>query len=54
MAMQEQGLEIHPIPAEAAAEWRRIGDRGMQAVLGRMIPKESYDLIAGLVSEYNR
>jgi TRAP-type C4-dicarboxylate transport system substrate-binding protein len=53
-AMQEQGLEIHSIPAEAAAEWRRIGDQGMQAVLGRMIPIESYELIVDLVSEYNR
>jgi len=52
--MQEQGLEIHSIPAEAAAEWRRIGDQGMQAVLGRMIPIESYELIVDLVSEYNR
>jgi len=52
--MREQGLEIHPIPAEAAAEWRRIGDQGIRVMLGRKIPKESYDLIADLISEYNR
>jgi TRAP-type C4-dicarboxylate transport system substrate-binding protein len=52
--MQEQGLEIHPIPAEAAKQWRRIGDQGIRAVLGRMIPKDSYDLIVELVAEYSR
>jgi TRAP-type C4-dicarboxylate transport system substrate-binding protein len=52
--MQEQGLEIHSVPPEAAAEWRKIGDQGIQVLLGKMIPKESYDLIVDLVSEYNR
>ena len=52
--MQEQGLEIHSIPAEAAKQWRRIGDQGILVVLGRMIPEESYRLIVDLVSEYNQ
>ncbi|UCF98486.1 MAG: TRAP transporter substrate-binding protein DctP [Spirochaetaceae bacterium] len=53
-AMQGQGLQIHPVPAEAAERWRRVGGQGIQVVLGRMIPEEPYDLIAELVSEYGR
>jgi len=52
--MQEQGLQIHPIPAEAAKQWRRIGDQGIQVVIGKSVPEESYRLIVDLVSEYNQ
>jgi TRAP-type C4-dicarboxylate transport system substrate-binding protein len=52
-AMVQQGLQIHPVPADAAARWRGIVGQGIQVVLGRIIPEESYDLIADLVTEYN-
>jgi TRAP-type C4-dicarboxylate transport system substrate-binding protein len=52
-AMVQQGLQIHPVPADAAARWRGIVGEGIQVVLGRIIPEESYDLIADLVTEYN-
>jgi TRAP-type C4-dicarboxylate transport system substrate-binding protein len=52
-AMSAQGLEIHPVPAEAAARWRGIGGEGIHVVLGRMIPEESYEFIVDLVSKYN-
>jgi TRAP-type C4-dicarboxylate transport system substrate-binding protein len=51
-AMQEQGLQIHAVSPEAARRWRRVGIRGIQAVLGTMIPRESYRFIAELVSRY--
>jgi TRAP-type C4-dicarboxylate transport system substrate-binding protein len=49
-AMSRQGLEIHPVPPEAAKRWREIVGQSIHVVLGRIIPRESYDLIAGLVS----
>ena len=52
--MRERGLRIHAVPPEAAEHWRRIGERGFQAVLGGLVPEESYRLIADLVAEYNR
>ena len=52
-AMVQQGLQIQPVPAEAAARWRRIVGEGIHVVLGRIIPQESYELIAELVSEYD-
>jgi TRAP-type C4-dicarboxylate transport system substrate-binding protein len=52
--MQEQGLEIHPIPPEAAKQWRRIGDQGIKVMIGQFVPEESYRLIVDLVSEYNQ
>ena len=52
--MQEQGLQIHGVAAEAAERWRSVGAEGIRVVLGRMIPQEAYELIARLVSEYGR
>jgi TRAP-type C4-dicarboxylate transport system substrate-binding protein len=49
-AMEQQGLRIHPVPAEAAERWRRVVSDSIHVVLGRIIPQESYDLIAELVS----
>jgi TRAP-type C4-dicarboxylate transport system substrate-binding protein len=52
-AMAQQGLEIHQVSAEAAERWRGIVGEAIDVVLGRIIPRESYDLIADLVSQYN-
>ena len=52
-AMEQQGLRIHPVPAEAGERWRRAVTDGIHVVLGRIIPQESYDLIADLVSQDN-
>ena len=51
-AMAKQGLQIHQVPAEAAERWRGIVGESIHVVLGRIIPRESYDLIADLVSRY--
>jgi TRAP-type C4-dicarboxylate transport system substrate-binding protein len=52
-AMVQQGLQIHQVPAEAAERWREIVGESIHVVLGRIIPQESYDLIADLVSRYD-
>ena len=52
-AMAQQGLSIHQVPAEAAERWRGIVAESIHVVLGRIIPQESYDFIADLVSQYN-
>ena len=52
-AMERQGLQIHQVPAEAAKRWRDIVGESIHVVLGRIIPRESYDLIVDLVSRYN-
>ena len=52
-AMEQQGLQIHQVPAEAAERWRGIVGESIYVVLGRIIPRESYELIAELVSRYD-
>jgi TRAP-type C4-dicarboxylate transport system substrate-binding protein len=52
-AMARQGLQIHQVPAEAAERWRGIVGKSIHVVLGRIIPQESYDLIADMVSRYD-
>jgi TRAP-type C4-dicarboxylate transport system substrate-binding protein len=49
-AMVQQGLQIHEVSAEAAERWRSIVGESIHVVLGRIIPRDSYDLIADLVS----
>ena len=53
-AMAQQGLQIQPVPAEAAERWRTIVGESIHVILGRIIPRESYELIAELVSRHNR
>jgi TRAP-type C4-dicarboxylate transport system substrate-binding protein len=53
-AMAEQGLKIHPVPPNAAERWRGIVGRSIEVVLGRIIPRESYDLVVELVSSTTR
>jgi hypothetical protein len=50
--MAQQGLQIQQFPAEAAERWRRIVAEHSRGP-GRIIPRESYELIADLVSHYN-
>ena len=52
-AMAQQGLQIHPVPADAAARWRGIVGESIHVVLGRIIPEEAYDLISDLVTDYD-
>jgi TRAP-type C4-dicarboxylate transport system substrate-binding protein len=52
-AMAQQGLQIHPVPPEAAERWRDIVGESINVVLGRIIPRDSYDLIADMVSRFD-
>ena len=53
-AMQRHGLEVVPVPPEAAAEWRALGTGGGDLVIGRAISRESYDWVRGLLEAYRR
>lgn len=53
-AMTRKGLEIHPVPPEAAELWRTVGGRGVQSVLDRMFPRQAYEFILELVRQYQR
>ena len=52
-AMAQQGLQIHQVPSEAAERWRGTVGEAIDVVLDRIIPRESYDLIAALVARRN-
>ncbi len=51
-AMQRHGLEVVPVPPEAAAEWRALGTGGGDLVIGRAISRESYDWMTDLLEAY--
>ena len=52
-AMERQGLQIQTVAPEAAERWRGIVGEAIDAVLGRIIPRDSYQLIADLVARPN-
>jgi TRAP-type C4-dicarboxylate transport system substrate-binding protein len=54
VAMRQQGLKIDSVPQAAAAQWRRIGSEGAQAVIGRSFSVESYRIVQSLLEEYRR
>jgi hypothetical protein len=51
--MAQQGLSIHQVAAQAAERWRGIVAESIHVVLGRIIPRESYNFVADLVSRHN-
>ncbi len=50
-AMKAQGLEVHPVPPDAAAQWQALGNRGVEAVLDKSFPEQSYSLIVDSLAE---
>jgi TRAP-type C4-dicarboxylate transport system substrate-binding protein len=53
-AMQRHGLEVVPVSAEAAAQWRELASSGAGLVIGRSVSRESYDWARGLLEQYRR
>jgi TRAP-type C4-dicarboxylate transport system substrate-binding protein len=53
-AMKAKGLKIHTVPPQAAEQWKRVGRQGVQVVLGKSLPEESYRLVVDLLAEYHR
>ncbi len=53
-AMQRHGLEVVPVPADAAAQWRELGSGGLELVIGRAFTRESYDWLQTTLEAYRR
>ena len=52
--MQRHGLEVVPVPAEAAAQWRELASRSAGLVIGQSISRESYERVRGILEAYRR
>jgi hypothetical protein len=52
--MRRHGLEVVPVGAEAAAQWRELASSGAGLVIGRAISRESYDWVRGILEQYRR
>jgi TRAP-type C4-dicarboxylate transport system substrate-binding protein len=53
-AMQARGLTVHPVPEAAAGQWRRLGQEGTAAVVGRSVPEDAYRRVLELLAEARR
>jgi TRAP-type C4-dicarboxylate transport system substrate-binding protein len=53
-AMLSRGLIIDPVRPEAVTEWKRLGERGAEVVIGRVFSRRDYELVAAAVEEHRR
>lgn len=52
--MQDYGLEVHPVPGRAETAWRKLAEAGLEAVIGRIFSRESYERVEGVLLQYRR
>jgi TRAP-type C4-dicarboxylate transport system substrate-binding protein len=53
-AMRRHGLEVVPVPPEAAAEWRDLASSGSSLVIGKSFSQESFEWVRGTLEAYRR
>jgi TRAP-type C4-dicarboxylate transport system substrate-binding protein len=51
-AMKKRGLQVHPVNAEAEAEWRRFSEGLYPNVRGRIVPADTFDQVVQILHEY--
>ena len=51
-AMKKRGLQVHPVPPEAEAEWRQFLEGVYPKIRGTMIPPEIFDEVQRLLAGY--
>ncbi|MBN1268587.1 MAG: TRAP transporter substrate-binding protein DctP [Kiritimatiellae bacterium] len=52
-AMQKHGLKVHPVPAEALAEWEAlVAEKGRPAFVGPRFSREMFERIESALAEY--
>ena len=51
-AMKKRGLQVHPVPPEAEAEWRQFLEGVYPKMRGTMIPPEIFDEVQRLLAGY--
>ncbi len=50
--MKEHGLVVHSVPDQAREEWKEIIARGIEDLIGKVFPREVYDLVVGHVQRF--
>jgi TRAP-type C4-dicarboxylate transport system substrate-binding protein len=53
-AMLSRGVVIDPVRPEVVAEWKRLGNRGAEVVIGRVFSRSDYELVAAEVEEHRK
>jgi TRAP-type C4-dicarboxylate transport system substrate-binding protein len=52
--MLDNGLQIHPVPPEARAEWERVMEDGMDVITGTIVSEGILEEVRRLTEEYRR
>lgn len=51
-AMKQRGLQVHPVPPELEAEWRKAAEQYYPRVREYVVPADAFDEVMRLVAEY--
>lgn len=51
-AMRKHGLKVVPIPPQAEAEWRAMGESFYPQIRGSVVPADMFDEVVRLLAEY--
>jgi len=50
--MLENGLQIQPVSPEAAVEWERVVEEGLELITGTVVSEQMFEEVQTLVEEY--
>lgn len=51
-AMQKRGLQVHPVPPAAQAEWDRLAEGAYPKIRGKIVPADFFDEVQKLLAEF--
>ena len=52
--MLQNGLQIHPVSAQGAAEWERVMEEGLDLITGTVVSEQMFAEVQMILSEYRR
>jgi hypothetical protein len=52
--MMQNGLQIHPVSAQGAAEWERVMEEGLDLITGTVVSEQMFAEVQMILSEYRR
>lgn len=53
-AMKKRGLQVHPVPPELEAQWRKFAEGVYPRIRGHMVPADTFDEVQRLLSDYRK
>jgi len=53
-AMQKRGLQVHPVPPDAQAEWDKLANEAYPKIRGKIVPADFFDEVQRHLAEFRK